>query len=890
MRILVALWRQASRGVHSLFNRRSADRDINDEVQDYLERAAAGHIATGASNDDALRAARLELGNVTVARETVRAYGWENVVDGIAADVRYALRRLRKNPAFTTISVLTLALGIGSATAIFSAINPILLASLPYPGADRLVTVSDLTDDATPQPPTFGTFVELRSRSHSFEYLAATDQWQPSLTETTEPERLHAQRVTANYFRTLGVEPAIGRAFDEAEDQPGGPNIVILSERLAARRFGGAQAVVGRRVALDGDSYTVIGVMPRGFANVLAPAADAWAPMQARANAPFESREWGHHYQIIGRLAAGTTPASAKREIATIGRSPSTFARPQWADWHDGLLIRALQEDIAADAKPILFAITGAALLLLMIAAVNVTNLLMTRGVQRRTELAMRIALGANRARLVRQLVTESLLTAVLGGVLGLGIAAFGVKALVALSPPGLPRVDAIRLDAAAFLFALAAASIVGLAVGVVPAIGAIRISGGALAHGDRRATAGVASGFSRRTLVVTEVALALILLTGAGLLMRSLKHLLGVEPGLDPRHLLTMQVIDAGHSYNSDAARQRFFDEALDAVRNVPGVSAAAFTSQLPLSGDLDAYGYALASKPSVAPGGQGAALRYAVTPGYFEAMHIPTRAGRVFDASDRAGAPEVVILSESFARREFGNSNPIGQRVQFGPDLGRPNSWRIVVGVVGDVKQASLASTSTTAFYVPAGQWSWVDAVQSLTLRTTGNAATLAPAIKRAIWSVDRNQPIQRILTMDDLVAASAADRRFSLAIIETFAIAALLLAAIGLYGVIAATVAERTREIAIRAALGAAPRRLVGRVVGGSMILTTCGIALGLAGAVAATRLLESLLFGISHIDPLTYASVVSILIAISVLASWAPARRAARVDPAITLRTD
>lgn len=365
MRVLVALWRQASRGLRALINRRRADDDINAEVQDYLERAAAAHIANGTSHGDALRAAHLEIGNVTIARETVRSYGWENVVDAVAADVRYALRRLRLSPGFTAISVLTLALGIGSATTIFSTINPILIASLPYPHADRLITISDVTAQAAPLAPTFGTFVELRERSRSFESLAAADQWQPSLTETTEPERLHAQRVTASYFHTLGIEPAIGRAFDDTEDQPSGPKLVILSDRLATRRFGGAAAVVGQKIMLDGDSYTVIGVMPRDFANMLSPSTDAWAPMQARTNTSFQTREWGHHYQIVGRLVRGATAASAARELAAIGRSPTTFARPPWADLRDGLLIRTLRDDVATGAKPILFAIAGAALLLL---------------------------------------------------------------------------------------------------------------------------------------------------------------------------------------------------------------------------------------------------------------------------------------------------------------------------------------------------------------------------------------------------------------------------------------------------------------------------------------------------------------------------------------------
>src|SRR6185312_676645 len=473
----------------------------------------------------------------------------------------------------------------------------------------------------------------------------------------------------------------------------------------------------------------------------------------------------------------------------------------------------------------------------------------------------------------------------------GLALATAGVRALVALAPATLPRVDAIRLDAGVFTFALGATTLVGLLIGFSSVLDAR--TGRAPIHerlqqGSRRSTGGRVA--ARRALVAAEVALAIVLLASAGLLMRSMARLFAIDPGFNSSHLLTLQVAEAGHAYESDTARMRFFDDALDAVRHLPGVRAAAFTSQLPLSDQLDGYGYELQSKPSSKPGENGSALRYAVTPGYFQAMGIPLRDGRYLDADDRPGYPEAVVISESLARLLFGDRNPIGERMRFGPEAGSTRPWDEIVGVVGDVKQQSLAGSETDAFYVAIGQWGWVDNVQSIVVRTANDAAALAPTVERAIWSVDGNQPIQRVATMDRLIATTAAQRRFTLAIIEAFAVAALVLAAIGLYGVISGSVSERTREIGIRVALGATATGIVVRVVGGALALAGIGIAVGLVGAGVASRFLETMLFSVSPGDPATYVAVTLLLVAVAALASWLPAVRASRVDPVITLRAD
>jgi putative ABC transport system permease protein len=886
----MSLWRQMSRGLRALARRRTADREIADEVQNYLDQATAAHQRRGLPPAAAKRAAQLELGNATVVREQVRSYGWENAIETLFTDVRYAGRRLRSNPGFTLVSVLTLALGIGATTAIFSVVSPILIDSLPYPQAKRLVALSERASDGSALPPTFGTFVELHARSRSFESLAAADQWRPSLTGTGEPERLVGQRVSASYFRTLGVGPVVGRDFTESEDQSGGPRVAILSNRLVQRRFGGDQAIVGRPIMLDDAQYLVIGIMPPRFVNALAPSADIWAPLQALQQTPFNSREWGHHYQILARLRTGVSPTVAMSELKTIGAAAvPQFARPQWASLASGVLVRSLQDEVTGDAKPALFAIGGAALLLLAIACVNVTNLLLARSAQRRGELAMRMALGAGRRRLLRQLLTETVVLAVVGGLSGLVVAEAGVRALIALSPPGLPRAEAISVDGKVFLFALAVSTVIGLVVGVVPALGAAR---GGLSEGmqgaSRRTAGSRAAG--RRLLVIAEVALALVLLVSAGLLMRSLEQLLGVAPGFSTERLLTMQVIAPGQSYRSDTTRRQFFERALEAVRQVPGVTAAAFTSQLPLSDDLDSYGYEVASMPEAKPGEDGSVFRYAVTPGYLQAMSIPLRRGRVLEAADATAMPEAVLISESLARRKFGSKNPIGERMRFGPETGSQRPWDVVVGVVGDVKQPSLASEASEAFYVAMGHWWWVDNVQTLVVRTTGDAVAQVPSIKRAIWSVDRNQPIERIMTMDGLIALSAAQRRFAFVIIESFAFAALVLAAVGIYGVLSGSVSERMREIGVRSALGASRRSILTLVVRQGLGLTAMGVALGVGGAFVASQAIVSLMFGVSRVDPVTYAGVIALLVGVSLLACWIPAWRAARVDPAITLRAE
>jgi len=806
-------------------------------------------------------------------------------------DFRYALRQLRKNPGFAGTAILILGLGIGATTAIFSAVNPILFEPLPYPHAGRMVMIWYAGDDGSRIPQTFHTYRELAERSRAFESIAVMNPWQPTLSGALQPERLDGQLVSASYFRTLGVAPAMGRDFQAFDDVLRGPRVVILSNASWRTHFGADTAIIGRNIKLDDDNYAVIGVMPAGFDNVLAPSSQFWAPLQYDTGnmAWQQTREWGHHLRMLARLRPGVSLLQARGDLDRISHRPvPEFPRPAWASLDKGLIANPLRDDIVSGVKPALMAILGAVILVLLIACVNVTNLLLARSARRRGEFAMRAALGAGPSRLVRQLLTESLVLATLGGALGMFVAQFGVGALLALSPPELPRVEAIRLDGTVFAFALGITAVVGLGLGLISARQAAR---GNLHRGVQENSARTAGGrqLTRRTLVVAEVAMALVLLVSAGLMLRSLTRLFAIDPGFDSSHVLTMQVEESGHRFDDDRARNRFFMQALEAVRQVPGVSAAAFTSQLPLSGDFESFGVQFQSDPK---DHSEAGLRYAVSPGYFEAMRIPLRRGRLLDERDVMGAPQAVLLSESFAQRKFPGQDPLGQRVRVGPDIGRADRpWGTIVGVVGDVKQASLALSESDAFYTATSQWSWVDRAQSLVVRAqTGDLAALTPAIKNAVWSIDRGQPIVRVATMDSLLARSEAERRFVLVLFEAFGVVALILAATGIYGVLSGSVTERMREIGVRVAVGATRGDILALIIRQGMALSALGIVIGLAGAVVASHALISLLFGISRLDPATYFAVIALLAGVSVIACGVPAWRAAQIDPASTLRAE
>jgi putative ABC transport system permease protein len=875
--------------------RRDGEAGFDAELEAHVAMDTEAGVRAGLDSIEARRQALVRMGGAEQARQAYRERARLAWLEDVPRDLGYGARMLMRQKAATAVAVLTLAIGIGASTAIFSAVKPILISPLPYPHAKRLMMVWETGTSGVLSPVTFGTFYGISQQNRSFDALAVFKGWQPAATATSDadrPERLDGQRVSADYFRTLGVSPRLGRDFQSSDDRFRGPNVVILSDRIWRNRYGSDSAIVGKQIRLDDAPYTVIGVMPGDFENVVSSTAEVWAPLQYNPALPWDGREWGHHLHMIGRSKPGISSQQAAKELSVVLRSLAQI----YARGYDssggapkGMAVHALQGDLTESVRPALLAVLGAVVLVLLIACVNVASLQLARGVQRRAEFAMRTALGAPRGRLVRQLLAESLLLAAIGCAVGTAVAKAGVSALLELSPPGLPRLNAIALDGWVFLFALVLTTLIGLGVGLVSSLQASRTelqtgvqqSSGRSVDGNHR---------TRRVLVVTEVSLAVVLLVSAGLLLRSMQRLFAVDPGFDAQHLITMQVQESGHRYDSDTARLQLFQQALDKIRRVPGVVAAGLTSQLPLSGDQDVYGIEFEKdhNPLGVP-----AFRYAVSAGYLEAMHIPLLRGRALNELDRAGAPVAVLITESLAREEFAGQDPIGQRVRLGPDAGQANKpWATIVGVVGNVKQESLALKSEDAFYVTTGQWPWGDPVQSVVVRTGGGIepVTLTSAIQEAIWAADKTRPITRVATMNELVAATALERRFVLVLFEAFGLVALALAAIGIYGILAGSVTERTREIGVRTALGATRTDILALVLRQGMTLTVIGMAIGLCGALAAGRALNAMLFGVTWLDASTYAVAIGLLFAVSGIACLIPARRAASIDPMKALRTE
>ena len=892
----MSLWRQVRYGLRGLLRRSRQESEIDAEVENYFEEVAAAYRERGLSDEDARRAARRECGNLQTEKEQVRGYGWENTFRTFVADLRFAGRQLRRNPGFTVISVVTLGLGVGASTAIFSAIDPILFKPLPYPQADRILMIWNTWQGARSEL-SFGSYLELSQRSHSFTSTAIFEPWQPTMTSRDEPERLEGQSVSAGFFRVLGATPMLGRDFHTSDEGPHGTNVVILSDRLWRRLFRGDAGMIGQAIKLDGDNYTVVGVMPHDFEDVLSPSAELWTPDKydgSQITREFNSWAWGNHLRLVGRLRSGVSRMAAAEELAGIARTPwPQFPRPRWASLQRGLIVDSLQDDIAHTVKPALVAVFGAVMLVLVIACVNVINLLLARSAQRGGEFSVRSALGASKRRIMCQLVTESMLLTVLGGALGIAVAIVGVHLLLALSPPELPRLSAIRFDPAAFAFASMLIMMIGFVAGTVPAL---HLSRNDLQSGLRNASRRIAGShlWTRRLLVVAEVAMAFVLLVCAALLLRSMQRLVAVDPGFTPSHLLTMQVVTSGHRFDDAASnpggadnRRHFFEQSLEAVRHVSGVEAAAFTSLLPLSDDPPVVGqYGAQFDDQDAQSGY-TVFRYAVSQGYCQTMGIPLIAGRLLDERDSETAPQAALISQSLARRHFGNRNPIGSRLHVGP---RNRPWYTVVGVVGDVKQTSLSIDDDDAVYLSTRQTWFPDDTLSFVIRARGDAASLVPAIKSAIWTVDRNQPIVRIMTMDRMMAISEAQRRFVMILFEAFGIVALALAAVGLYGVLSGSVAERIHEIGVRMALGATRNNILLLALRDGMQLTAFGVLLGICGALAAARVTASLLFGISALDPVSWFAMLALLATVAALACWIPAWRGSKVDPAITLRSE
>ena len=806
----------------------------------------------------------------------------DGLVMTFLADLRIAARLLRRAPAFTIVSVLTLGLAIGATTAIFSVIEPVLLRPLPYPNPERIAFVWERERDGGRDNVGYATFRDFMNESKTIEYAAAIGDWQPTLSDADNPERVSGDRVSWQYFRTLGVRPEIGRDFIADDDVPGKNQVVILGHGLWERRYGADRSIIGRAISVGDSPMTVVGVMPASFDNVASPGAQIWRAL-GYANQPWTCRTC-HHLRMLARIRPGVQMDAAMTELDQIHKRMEKAYPDQYASV--GALVVTMQGEATREFRPALLALSAAVLLVLLIAVANVVSLQLARAVRREEEFAIRAALGARRARVLGQLLTEGLLLAVLGGAAGLLVARVSLPLLVMRLPMAMPRLAAIHLDLTALGAVTALVLVLTLVMGLAPARGPASDLGINLRSGRR--LSGGRNHATRTGLVVGEVALAVMLLVSAGLVARSLMRLLAVDAGFDPTHLLTLQVNSAGANYRQDASIYAHHDRVRELVGAIPGVTSVTLSNQLPLGGNVDSYGVLdpenIPSNPELAPSGD----RYIVPPGYFSTMRIPILRGRAFTATDAADtANRVVLVSAALAQRMWPGADPIAKRIRVG---GIKGPDRVVIGVAGNVHHRGLDAATTLQWYAPERQWLDADNQVVLIVRTATDPAALAATVRKTVASIDATQPIINIATMDQVIAASTTQRRLALVLFGAFAVAALLLSVAGIYGVLAGSVAERTREMGLRSALGATPRDIVAIVVGQGGRMSAVGILLGLAGSLALTRYLRTLLFGVGPTDPATLLGVVALLGLVTVLACLIPGIRAARVDPSRALQSE
>jgi putative ABC transport system permease protein len=806
-------------------------------------------------------------------------------MESIFTDIRFGFRSLLKRPGATAIALVTLALGIGVNTAIFSAVDSILLRPLPLQDPERLVSVWEHTpalgiqqNQAAP-----ANFFDLRNQNSVFEALGAYGPLDINLTGAGEPERLDGQLVSANVFAILGVAPALGRTFLPNEDQVGQEHVVVLSDALWQRRFNRDPSIINRNLTLNGESFTVVGIMPRGF---FFPAreTEAWVPW---AMEPDQASGRGDHYlALVARLKAGVTIERANADLAAIGQRLSI----EYPRTNEGLgfIAHSLHRDYVGDLRLPMLILFGAVGLVLLIACANVANLLLAQATTRRREIAIRIALGARRWTIVRQLLVESLLLACGGALIGVLGALWGVQALAKLLPESLSKLQGVAIDTRVLLFTLGVSVLTAIVFGGLPALLASRTTPGATLSDVARDVAGGNSGrHVRRVLVVSEVALAVVLLVSAGLLIRSFQLLRKVEPGFNPENALTMRMVLPFPKYAKQETRRAFYDEVLRQVEETPGVEAAGMITFLPLSFSGMNFSFSVEGHSGPSDLNLPFALWRVVSPDYFRAMGIPLLRGRYFELHDSPESTPVVLINRRFAEQYWPAEDAIGKRLKVGP-ADSQNAWLTVVGVVGDVRQTGLYEQKLE-FYVPYMQErrSFM-APRDLVVRTKAEPGVIAAAVRKAVWAVDKDQPVSNVRTLDEVFSAAISQERFQALMLGLFAALALVLACVGLYGVISYSVVQRTHEIGVRMALGARPVDVLRLVIRQGMLLTFAGLVLGVVAGTFVTRVLTDMLFGVTPRDPLTFVGVPVLLLGVAFLACYIPARRATRIDPLIALR--
>jgi predicted permease len=884
------IWRQWG----MLVRRDALGRELEEEMRLHRERKERELVATGTEAGEARYAAARAFGNVTALTERGReAWGWRWLEDFLQ-DLRFGARMLRKNPGFTLTAVLTLALGIGANTAIFSVVNAVLLQPLPYHDPGRLVWADEYTtqinDFGLPSPE----YTNWALNNHTFEGLGAMGGGMPmNLTRAGEPEQIDTAIITPNLLTILGERPVMGRPFSTEEGLLGGNNVVILTNGLWKKKFGADPAIVGKGVTLNQETYTVVGVMGpefqyplRGFKPELL------AAFQLPSKVDWTTRRI-QLTQVIGRLKPGVTLEEANADLTELSKRAQADMPAMFARMREGLQVQTitLHDKLVGNIRPTLLILLAAVGMVLLIACANIANLQLARAANRQKELAVRAAIGASRVRLLRQLLTEGALIATLGGALGLALAAAGARVLQKYAPENFLQAQRVAIDGWVLLFVLGITCATVVLFAAIPSLRASKPDVDAkLKDGRGTATSGTSQRGLRNALAMCELALAVVLVAASGLLLRSFVLLSNVKPGFDPSHVLTVSLMLPANKYGGPVQRNEFLDEVMRNVRALPGVRSAGLTTALPLTNITMQRTFILEGQTDKAVDQTPPVMVENVSPGYFETLRVPLLAGRVFETVDVKSETNVVIANQAFVQRYFDGDaqSAVGKRMRFGGGPGMQLPWQTIVGVVTSVRRAKLDHEADPELYSAHGHGGMLETLAGLVVRTEVDPRSLAGAVRDAVQGIDPEQAVFDVRTMEERVADAASGVRFNATLLGFFGFVALLLAAVGVYGVVAYSVAERTHEIGIRMALGASRRDVAGMVMSQGTVMTLAGLGLGLAGAVFATRYLTSLLYGIAPRDPVTLGAAAGMLGVVALVACYLPARRAMRVDPMVALR--